>query len=315
MNSTKLKIALALGVAFALLLGGVAALDTRNAGVLEGPPEVPKVKEESNATSVIPSVSKQPPAPAKKEVKEVIEEIKAPEDATPKAAEKTREFIARTKELLKNDPGREVFLCSADPCVIPTQRFETKADGYHLDCGGLTLAPQEGTKVGISITADGVIIENCGFQGFDTAIEVEGASAVVVKNAIKGSTGNGILLKGQKALLFENTIEGNKGAGIFVARESNEHAIVDNVLRNNGTQGLHILGAGALTILDNSITGNKSEGVWLSGGARDNLFYENTFEKNGGECAVFMSPVAGESPTKNELLENKIDTSKISCGL
>ncbi|MEK7478943.1 MAG: right-handed parallel beta-helix repeat-containing protein [Patescibacteria group bacterium] len=305
MNLTKLKIALAFGVAVALVIGGVALLGTRNAGVLEGPPEategsVPEKKEEPNATSVIPSVSKQAPAPAK----EVIEN---------EAAQKTRALIARAKEFLKDDPGREVFLCSADPCKISTQRFETKADGYHLDCGGLTLAPQEGVRVGISIAADGIIIENCGFQEFDTAIEIEGAGAVIVKNTITGSAGNGIVLTGQKALLFENTIEGNRGAGIFVARESNEHAIVDNVLRNNGTEGLHILGAGALTVIDNLITGNKSEGVWLSGNARENLLFENIIEENGGECGVFLGTTGNESPVGNTMIDNTTDKKEVWC--
>ncbi|MDP3725496.1 MAG: right-handed parallel beta-helix repeat-containing protein, partial [Nanoarchaeota archaeon] len=231
----------------------------------------------------------------------------------PAEVQKTRLGILNLKKLIEGDPRRAIFLCSGDPCRIPTQRFESAEDGSHLDCGGGTMAPAPDTKVGISIKADNVIIENCVFDGFDTAIEIEGSNSVITKNTIKNSAGNGILVKGQKSAIFENTIEGNKGAGIFVAGESNEHAIAENVLQNNGMQGLHVLGAGALTIIDNTITGNKSEGIWLSGQARENLLFGNTIEGNGGECGIYFSAIETKSPINNKILENKTDKQKISC--
>ena len=254
----------------------------------------------------------------KSEEKGLVEkkEVPAPQktqNSDPEEVQKTKEYIANLKEVLAGDPGRLVFICGGNPCLILTQRFETQEDGYHLDCGGLTLAPAPETKVGAYIKADNITIENCLFDGFDTGIEIEGSGAVITKNTIKNSLGNGILVKGKKAAIFENTIEGSGGAGIFVAGESNEHAIADNAIKENGTQGFYIGGAGALTVFGNKIFGNKSEGVWLAGNARDNILFNNNVTGNSGECGIFLSALNNISPGNNTILENTTDKQNIIC--
>lgn len=305
------QIGILVGVAAGLFLLGFAGTEVvKERGVLPEPKNTQEKVERAE------DAEKKEEALEEKEVnipEESQEKPIEPQEGEPEEVNKTKSYIANLKELLEGDPGRSILVCGGEPCQLLTQKFEIPEDGHHFDCGGLTLAPAPGTKVGAYIKADGIIIENCVFDGFDTAIEIEGANAVITKNTIKNSAGNGILVKGQKAAIFENTIESNKGAGIFVAGESNEHAIMDNGIRKNNTQGLHVLGGSALTIFGNTITGNKSEGVWLSGNARDNLFFKNTIRENGGECGIFLSAINGASPSNNRILENTIDKLKTSC--
>lgn len=234
-----------------------------------------------------------------------------PKSSVPVEIEKTRALLERIRKFIEEDARRAAFVCSGNPCRIQTLIFEE--DNTHLDCGGGTLAPAEEQKVGVIIKASGVIIENCVFDGFDTAIEIEGDNAILYKNTIRNNAGNGINIEGQKATVLDNIIEKNFGIGIFIGGESNEHAIVHNQIKNNGTQGLHILGAGGITVDNNTITGNKSEGIWLSGNARDNFIYGNTIQGNGGDCTVFLSKIGQSEPQNNRIESNKVDKSIITC--
>ncbi len=295
------------------ILGLGAAFGARFFG--EGTRENEKIQEESgNPQKIVVSgegAERVAEEIEKRGVKEVAEAVKEKEVIKePIEIQKTRSVIENLKNFLDTDARRAILVCADDPCRIETKVIEEYK--FHWDCGGRTLVPAPNVKTAVIVKADSVSIENCVFKGFDTAIEVEGSNAVITKTTIKESGGNGILMKGVRAAIFENSIEENSGAGIFVAGESNEHAIVDNALKMNGLQGLHISGAGAVTVAGNAITGNKSQGVWLSGYARDNLLHANTIRENGGDCGIFLGVVAGKSPKNNRFIENVVDKT-LSC--
>lgn len=123
----------------------------------------------------------------------------------------------------------------------------------------------------------------------------------------------GFLLFGKHDVVIEGfTIEGAADAGIQVrphfstGTDSTRIIVRDNVIRNGGQRGIHIIGAGDATVTDNTVRGNRDAGVALIGGTSIDLrpfVAGNVIEEN--QVGIALEKVSDATIENNFLTSNQ----------
>lgn len=217
--------------------------------------------------------------------------------------QKINSIVAKV-ELLKNEimaKNEEQTLplhCNANPCI--TANIAITRDGAKLDCGGYTLLPNAADTKGIVISANNVVITNCGLERFTTAIEVTGEGAVIFNNKIKDASKDGLVLKGGGAYVLENTFESVKNTPINISPDATQNTFYKNTISNNDEA--IIVRSRQNNFMENVFQNNNKEDLILK--SDENFITKNHFFfSHGAGIAIYMA-------NKNIIFQNDLNSGK-----
>lgn len=156
-----------------------------------------------------------------------------------------------------------------------------------LDGGGYTLqGPGSGTGIYL-YSGTNVTIQNINIMNFDYGIRFEWSSGNVIR---------------------ENNIT-CKFDGVRLSSSSN-NTLFQNIIANNGYQGLFISHSSFNIILENYITNNTGDGIWLSS-ADNNTISSNTIANNGN-YGIWLHTSSNNTVFNNSITNNKEDGIQIA---
>ena len=188
--------------------------------------------------------------------------------------------------------------------TIPEEKARLTLDGG----GTATIVGPDATRNTISISGKGITVTAFTVTGGRTGIDVvRGGTALIDGNIIEGTgqsgccSGNGITVGSWGAAnIVNNTIQNNLGHGIQVIgnsfafigfRTAIDTVASPNVIRNNGSHGIHVTLSSSARIAGNTISDNARNGINVERASQTNIS-DNTIEGNG-QNGIFVSENAG----------------------
>ncbi len=142
--------------------------------------------------------------------------------------------------------------------------FEIHSTGATLDCNHRNIQGLGSHRgIGIVISSDNTVIENCEIEEFLTGIKIDSSSNRIENNEIKQTNVGIILFKGNNEIIG-NTIrefEGDFGRGIDI--ESKLNRIEGNKVFSALTNGL-IVRKNDNELIDNTVCGSSNNDIYVS---------------------------------------------------
>jgi parallel beta-helix repeat protein len=132
---------------------------------------------------------------------------------------------------------------------------------------------------------------------------------VYLGNTTTPSTGNtisGNTITGSIAVVLAPTL--NTGDGIYADQNCNNNTYLNNIIQNNGKDGIYFWKSSSNTVTGNTISGNTSQGIQLMGSA-NNIFTGNSVVNNNDNGFKIRSsgwPEGAYPSFPNTINENNI---------
>ena len=192
-------------------------------------------------------------------------------------------------------PGDTILVSGTchENVTIPEEKARLTLDGG----GTATVVGPDATRNTISITGQGITVTGFTVTGGRTGIDVvRGGTALIDGNIIEATglsgccSGNGITVGSWGAAnIVNNTIQNNLGHGIQVIgnsfafigfRTAIDTVASPNVIRNNGSHGIHVTLSSAARIAGNTISDNARNGINVERSSQANIS-DNSIDGNG----------------------------------
>lgn len=213
-----------------------------------------------------------------------------------KKIDETSARVNAAKEML-GKADKITVSCSLDLCLVDTIRIDN--DNAVLDCGGKTLMPLALDTVGVVIRASHVVVANCIFDRFRTALEIYGSDNIIFNNTMRRSEKDGVRVGGSGNVLFNNVVSGNNGKGIMISGTdtifigntvgvNKESGIVLDASRgfiarsgiDGNAVGMAIVGGGGHIVFDSAFSGSVLGSGLAIASVSDSQFIGNTIKNN-----------------------------------
>jgi parallel beta-helix repeat protein len=183
--------------------------------------------------------------------------------------------------------GNDLLECPANGLNVSGSHITVNLNGHLIEgTGGITY--------GVSVTGQGVTVENGTASGFWGGVLAEGAADRVQSMRVTENT-HGISVAAANVVVTANTIFQNTGNGIEASIVSSPQ-ITNNWSRGNAGDGIYFAGANGV-VSGNRVISNGHDGIELGSGSGRQII-GNTANANGVN-GIDAATLPGDTLSKN----------------